>query len=71
MLCGNSYALDNYMLEIEKKEEMFDMFLSDCEDDINKISEIFVRLQNKAERYNCEYGYNFDEDLRELINEIL
>lgn len=68
MIDANTKALNKYQEKLAKQSKTYGRFIDEIDDDLLELQEIVQKLKKKAENYD---GYDFTEELKELINDTI
>lgn len=64
--CANTNALNKYQEKLAKQSKAHERFIDEIDDDLLELQEIVQKLKKKAENYD---GYDFTEELKEIVND--
>jgi len=66
--CANTSALNKMLNEQEFDEKAKENFLEEIDPIINELSEAIEKIKEIAKDYQ---GYNFSEDIKEIVSELV
>ena len=68
MDCAITNAINKHQEKLIKQETSLQLFFDDIDDDLAEIMDIVKTLKKKARDYD---GYDFSEDLKEVLEELI
>jgi hypothetical protein len=65
---GNEMALAKYLADQEKRELSYELFLDSIDNELVEIAKIAEKIKRKSQSYD---GYDFSEDIEEVIKDMI
>lgn len=66
--CANTMSLNRHLDDEEQREKALESLIQDLEVDLKEMEKLAYEMNQTAKDY---YGYDFTEDIQELINDTL
>ena len=68
MDCAIENAIINHQEKLMKQETSLELFIDSIDDELSEVMEIVKTLKKKARDYD---GYDFSDELKELLEELI